>query len=148
MYRGLGHFMWWLLPIGYMSKKELVHGNHHQYPVNVKETVHMKLSYKVQSCNITIMSAFIFIYKQKNQNQRCSRSRDHMVDGFTTTYAISAYHHWCCGFKSRSGWGIQHYVIKFVSDLWQVGGFLWVLRFPQPIKLTATISLKYCWKWH
>jgi len=22
---------------------------------------------------------------------------------------------------------IQHYVIKFVSDLWQVGGFLWVL---------------------
>jgi len=31
---------------------------------------------------------------------------------------------------------IQHYVIKFVSDLWQVGGFL---RFPSPIKLTATI---------
>ena len=28
---------------------------------------------------------------------------------------------------------IQHYVIKFV------GGFLWVLRFPPPIKLTATI---------
>jgi len=22
--------------------------------------------------------------------------------GFTTTYAISAYHHWCCEFKSRS----------------------------------------------
>ena len=34
---------------------------------------------------------------------------------------------------------IQHYVIKFVSDLQQVGGFLWVLRFPPPIKLTATI---------
>ena len=34
--------------------------------------------------------------------------------------------------------GVQHYVIKFVSDLWQVGGFLRVLRFP-PIKLTATI---------
>ena len=27
------------------------------------------------------------------------------------------------------------YVIKFVSDLRQVGGFLWVLRFPPPIKL-------------
>jgi hypothetical protein len=26
-------------------------------------------------------------------------------------------------------------VIKFVSDLWQVGGFLWVLQFPPPIKL-------------
>ena len=34
---------------------------------------------------------------------------------------------------------IQHYVIKFVSDLRQVGGFLRVLRFPPPIKLTATI---------
>ena len=30
---------------------------------------------------------------------------------------------------------------KFVSDLWQVGGFLWVHGFPPPIKLTATISL-------
>jgi hypothetical protein len=28
-------------------------------------------------------------------------------------------------------------VVKFVSDLRQVGGFLWVLRFPPPIKLTA-----------
>jgi hypothetical protein len=25
---------------------------------------------------------------------------------------------------------MQHYVIKFVSDLRQVGGLLWVLRFP------------------
>ena len=32
---------------------------------------------------------------------------------------------------------IQQYVIKFVSDLRQVGGFLLVLRFPPPIKLTA-----------
>jgi len=34
--------------------------------------------------------------------------RDCMVVGFTTTYAISAYHHWCCEFKSRSGQGVQH----------------------------------------
>ncbi len=33
----------------------------------------------------------------------------------------------------------QHYVIKFVSDLRKVGGFLRVLQFPQPIKLTAMI---------
>ena len=33
---------------------------------------------------------------------------------------------------------IQPYVIKFVSDLWQVGGYLWVLQFPPPLKLTAT----------
>jgi hypothetical protein len=51
-----------------------------------------------------------------------------MVVGFTTIYAISAYHHWCCEFESQSGRGVQHYVIKFVSYLRQVGGFLWVLR--------------------
>jgi hypothetical protein len=33
-------------------------------------------------------------------------------------------------------YSIQHYVIKFVSDLRQGGEFL---RFPPPIKLTATI---------
>ena len=35
---------------------------------------------------------------------------------------------------------IQLYVIKFVSYLRQVGGFLWVLQFPPPIKLTTTIA--------
>jgi hypothetical protein len=38
---------------------------------------------------------------------------------------------------NRSGRNVQHYVIKFVSDLRQVGGFLRVLRFPPPIKLSA-----------
>ena len=33
-------------------------------------------------------------------------------------------------------YSIQLYVIKFVSDLLQVGGFLRVLRFPPPIKPT------------
>ena len=37
---------------------------------------------------------------------------------------------------SQSGRGVQHFVIKFVSDLQQVGGFL---RGPPPIKLTTTI---------
>jgi hypothetical protein len=54
-----------------------------------------------------------------------------MVVGFTSTYAVSAYRHWCGEFESRSGRGVQHYVIKFVSDLRQVGGFRRVLRFPQ-----------------
>jgi hypothetical protein len=45
---------------------------------------------------------------------------DRMVVGFTTTHAISVYHHWCCEFESRSGRGVKQYVIKFVSDLWQV----------------------------
>ena len=73
-----------------------------------------------------------------NHNWGC-HGRDHMVVWFTTTYAISAYHHWCCEFESRSERGVQHYVIKFISDLWQVGGFLRVLQFLPPIKLTTTI---------
>jgi hypothetical protein len=36
-------------------------------------------------------------------------------------------------------YSIQHYVIKFASDLRQVGSFLLVLQFPPPIKLTTTI---------
>ena len=44
-------------------------------------------------------------------------------------------------------YSIQHYVIKFVSDLRQDDGFLRELRFLPPIKLTAPILLNYCWKW-
>jgi hypothetical protein len=36
-------------------------------------------------------------------------------------------------------YSIKHFVIKFVSDFRQIGGFLLVHRFPPPIKLTATI---------
>jgi len=71
--------------------------------------------------------------------RRGRRGCDRMVVGFTTTYAISAYHHWYCELASRSERGVQHHVIKFVSGLRQVGGFLRGLQFPPPIKLTATI---------
>jgi hypothetical protein len=50
------------------------------------------------------------------QIERGRRGRVHMVVGFTTTYAISAYHHEWCEFESRSRQGVQYYVIKFVSD--------------------------------
>ena len=36
-------------------------------------------------------------------------------------------------------YSIQHDVIKFISNLHQIGGFLQVLWLPPPIKLTATI---------
>jgi hypothetical protein len=53
-----------------------------------------------------------------------------MVVGYNTC-AISAYQ----VVSSNSTHGkvylmIQHYVVKVVSDLRQVGGFLWVLQFP------------------
>jgi len=46
-----------------------------------------------------------------------------------------------CKFESHSGkvYSMQHYVIKFVSDFRQISGFLLVIQFTPPIKLTATI---------
>ena len=58
---------------------------------------------------------------------RGHRGLDRMVVRFTTTYVISDYHHWCCEFKSCSGRGVEHYVIKFISDLRQISGFLRLL---------------------
>jgi hypothetical protein len=37
---------------------------------------------------------------------------DRMVVGFTTTYAIGAYHHRWFEFESSSGRGTQHYMRK------------------------------------
>jgi len=88
---------------------------------------------------MTINMIIIYTLNSSLSFLACSRSRrgrDRMVVGFITTYAIRSYHHWCCEFESRSGRGVQHYVIKLVSDLRQVGGFHRVLRFPPPIKLT------------
>ena len=62
-----------------------------------------------------------------------------MAVGFTTTCAISATKLVSSNPVHGKVYSIQHYVIKFVSDLQQVSGFLQVLRFPPPIKLTATI---------
>ena len=69
------------------------------------------------------------------------RGRHRMVIGFTTKCAISAYHHLVVSSNPAHGgvYSIQYYVIKFVSKLRHVGGFLRVLRFPPPVKLTATI---------
>ena len=57
---------------------------------------------------------------------------------FTTTYAFRPYHHYSYEFESHSWPGVldETYMIKFVSDLRQVGGYLQV---PSSIKLTAMI---------
>jgi len=42
------------------------------------------------------------------------RGRNRMVVGFTSTYAISAYHHWCCEFGSLSGRGVCDKVCQWL----------------------------------
>ena len=49
-------------------------------------------------------------------------SRDRMVVGFITTYAISAYHHWCCEFESRSGRGVLDTALYDKVCQWLVTG--------------------------
>jgi hypothetical protein len=72
---------------------------------------------ETQSTFVTAVIQIIFTFFSGDR-----LGHDRMIVGFTTTYAIGAYHHWCCEFESRSGRAKQHYVIKFVSDLRQVGG--------------------------
>ena len=50
------------------------------------------------------------------------RGRDRMVVGFITTYPINVYHHESSNPIRGVVYSRQHYVIKFVSNLRQVGG--------------------------
>ena len=59
----------------------------------VKYMVHLILS-----CSFYSLSC-ILIYN----HTRGRRGRDRMVVELTAIYAISAHHHWCCVFESRSG---------------------------------------------
>ena len=61
------------------------------------------------------------------------RGRDHIQSVHITTKVVGS------NTAHDEVYSIHYYVIKFVSDLRQVGGFRWVLRFPPPIELTATI---------
>ena len=58
------------------------------------------------------------------------RGRDCIVVRFTTTSAVSVYHHLRCKFESRSWRDVLDTTLCDISDLRQVGGFLRVLRFP------------------
>jgi hypothetical protein len=66
-------------------------------------------------------------YKEKTTDllyfEPLCRKGASMVVRCSTTYVIRLYHHLSCEFKSHSGevHSMQHYVIKFVSDLRQVG---------------------------
>jgi hypothetical protein len=59
------------------------------------------LTYEVAHCKTETLYL-------RNNLQLNRDGHDHMVVGFTTTFAISAYHHWCCEFESRSGEGVQY----------------------------------------
>jgi hypothetical protein len=71
--------------------------------------------------NHIFRTCLFFVYLKKIKYTVGGGRRDHvrMAVGFTTNQCLSP-----LMFESRSGRGVQHYVIKFVSDLRQLGGFL------------------------
>ena len=78
------------------------------------------------------------MFSEKKIKNRPVGRRDRMVVGLTiipvqlvpiTTIVLSS------NPDHDEVYSIQHYVIKVVSDLRQVGGFLHAFRFPPPIKL-------------
>ena len=86
------------------------------------------------------------IYCTYDSRGHSGRELDRMVLGFTTTYSITLITTNVVSSSPVHGevYSIHHYMIKFVSDLRQVGGFLRVLWFPPPIKLTP----RYNWNKH
>ena len=91
----------------------------------------------------TITHSFI---PSKRRGRHC---HDRMVLGLTTTYTLSAYHYLICELESHS-WRCALDAILFdkVCQGFAAGrGFLRILLFPLPLKLTTTIELTYCWKW-
>ena len=67
-----------------------------------------------------VLSLCLLLLVLHKIRHRGRRGRDSMVVGFTTTYAISAY------LTYGEVYSIHYYVLKFVSDLWQFSGHLWV----------------------
>jgi hypothetical protein len=76
------------------------------------------------------------LYKKSMKGRR---GHDHMVVGFETACAISAYHYKNCEFELRSSRGVLDTTLCDTFCQRFATGFLWVLWFPPPIKLTATI---------
>ena len=83
----------------------------------------------------------LIVLKMKRLCKLQRRGRQRMVVGFTTTCAISVYHHHNNMLNLPHGgmYTMQHFVIKFVSDLRQAGGFFRTFRSPPSITLSVTI---------
>ena len=88
--------------------------------------------------------------KQRHDNIYKNRGHsdcDRMVVKFTTTYAISAYHHLSCEFKSRLRQIVLDATLCDKVFKWraQIGGFLLLLLFTPTLKWDANPSIFDIW---
>jgi hypothetical protein len=103
----------------------------------IKQFIDTLLSYLVPYTKLgepLVLTYFISQFENKYFLQKLSHLKTNMGGAvMVMIYAISAHQHWSCEFESCIGevYSMQYYVIKFVSDLRQVG-FLRALQFPSP----------------
>ena len=94
------------------------------------------ICFDILSFVVVTLSTFSDAYVIKGH-----RGRDRMVVGFTLlpmqSVSITTNVASLIPANGEMYW-IQYYVIKFISDLRQVDGFLWELQHHPQIKLTAT----------
>ena len=90
---------------------------------------------------ILLVQYLVFFVDWKLDVMRCHCGHNCMIVGFTIICAISPITTEDVSLNPVHSevYSIQHYVIEFVSNLRQVHGFLWILRFSPPQKLTTTI---------
>jgi hypothetical protein len=57
-----------------------------------------------------------FAVNSKHNINRGRRGRDRIVVGFTTTYVISAYHHWCSNLDQDEVYNIMYQNLSVTCD--------------------------------
>ena len=145
--------MTWIVSLSYdtFNKKAMININmfFHIIPIaSINETRSDLINLSPRFSSVTYLSWLRLLWKLYFCTlpgfyiHKCCRGLDCMIVGFTTSCAISAYHDHLLSSAfepvNDEVYSIQHYVIKCVVNLGQVGGFRRVLWFP-PIKLTSTI---------
>jgi hypothetical protein len=89
--------------------------------------------FKLHWTNNTSFISICAPYKEMPNQEEGPWSYGSWIYNYLMCYSISTYHYQRCEFESHPGevYSIMsQYVVKFVSDLWQVGGFPRVLGFP------------------
>jgi hypothetical protein len=75
-----------------------------------------------------MMLVWLMVFNATYEQGRRGCDCDHMVVGFTTAYVLSITTNVLRSIPTQTRCTqLQHYVIKFFSDVRQVGGFLWVI---------------------
>jgi hypothetical protein len=115
--------------------KFLVELKHHANHLSLLQILYLFFSYSIKLSRY-IKKAVLYWLLHKKEGPSWSWSYGSWIYNYLCNQCLSSLMLWV---QITIRGGVQQYVIKIVSDLQQVSGFLRVLQFPPTIKLTATI---------